>query len=80
MVDHVDPDVPEEELTPKDNQLPWYKQTELRKLYFMMPFLFLASSTLGFDGSLLNGLQTMDTWQACESVLAIRRVALDTLG
>ncbi|KAM0273540.1 hypothetical protein ACHAQH_008289 [Verticillium albo-atrum] len=63
MVDHVDPDMPEEDLTPRENPLPWYKQTELRKLYFMMPFLFLASSTLGFDGSLLNGLQTMDTWQ-----------------
>ena len=23
--------------------------------------------TLGYDGSLLNGLQTMPTWQECES-------------
>lgn len=46
--------------------IPWYKQTELRKLYLLMPFLFLGSTTLGYDGSVLNGLQTMDTWQNCE--------------
>lgn len=44
---------------------PWYKQPELRKLYFMMPFLFLGSTTLGYDGSLLNGLQTMPAWKEC---------------
>ncbi|KAH4801924.1 hypothetical protein HBH61_188250 [Parastagonospora nodorum] len=42
---------------------PWYKQPELRKLYLMMPFLFLGSTTLGYDGSLLNGLQTMPAWK-----------------
>lgn len=50
---------------PKANPAPWYKQTELRKLYVFLGFLFLASSTLGYDGSLLNGLQTMSTWQLC---------------
>jgi hypothetical protein len=44
----------------------WWKQRNLRKLYLMLPFLFLGSTTLGYDGSLLNGLQTMDSWQACE--------------
>ncbi|KAH7370173.1 general substrate transporter [Rhexocercosporidium sp. MPI-PUGE-AT-0058] len=43
--------------------IPWYRQTELRKLYILMPFLFLGSTTLGYDGSVLNGLQTMNTWQ-----------------
>jgi hypothetical protein len=52
--------------TPKENPAPWYKQTELRKLYICLGFLFLASSTLGYDGSLLNGLQTMNTWQMCK--------------
>ncbi|KAL3419463.1 hexose transporter protein [Phlyctema vagabunda] len=46
-----------------ESGLPWWKQPYLRTLYFMMPFLFLGSTTLGYDGSLLNGLQTMDTWQ-----------------
>ena len=50
---------------PAEDQRPWYKQSELRKLYLMMPFLFLGSTTLGYDGSLLNGLQTMPAWQAC---------------
>ncbi|KAF2677190.1 general substrate transporter [Lentithecium fluviatile CBS 122367] len=44
---------------------PWYQQPELRKLYMMMPFLFLGSTTLGYDGSLLNGLQTMPAWKSC---------------
>ncbi|KAH7401262.1 general substrate transporter [Pyrenochaeta sp. MPI-SDFR-AT-0127] len=46
-----------------EDERPWYQQPELRKLYLMMPFLFLGSTTLGYDGSLLNGLQTMPTWQ-----------------
>lgn len=53
------------ESTPEANPEPWYKQSELRKLYVSIGFLFLASSTLGYDGSLLNGLQTMNTWQTC---------------
>ncbi len=44
----------------------WWKQPYLRQLYFMMPLLFLGSTTLGYDGSLLNGLQTMDSWQDCK--------------
>ncbi|KAF3034161.1 hypothetical protein E8E12_004986 [Didymella heteroderae] len=47
-----------------EDRRPWYKQPELRKLYLMMPFLFLGSTTLGYDGSLLNGLQTIPAWQA----------------
>ncbi|KEZ42102.1 hypothetical protein SAPIO_CDS6339 [Scedosporium apiospermum] len=41
----------------------WWKHAGLRKLYCMMPILFLASTTTGYDGSLLNGLQTMEPWQ-----------------
>ncbi|KAL4942374.1 hypothetical protein BDV06DRAFT_235466 [Aspergillus oleicola] len=44
--------------------LPWYQQPKLRQLYLMMIILFLASTSLGYDASLLNGLQTMDTWAA----------------
>ncbi|EAT91637.2 hypothetical protein SNOG_00142 [Parastagonospora nodorum SN15] len=50
---------------------PWYKQPELRKLYLMMPFLFLGSTTLGYDGSLLNGLQTMPAWKECFGGFAV---------
>jgi hypothetical protein len=48
------------------SELSWWKQPVLRRLYLMMPFLFLGSTTLGYDGSLLNGLQTMDSWQNCK--------------
>lgn len=41
----------------------WYKDAGLRKLYFMMPILMLCATVNGYDGSLLNGLQTMQTWQ-----------------
>jgi len=46
-------------------QVTWYKDSGLRKLYMMMPVFFLGSTTTGYDGSLLNGLQTMVPWQTC---------------
>ncbi|KAK5676105.1 hypothetical protein LTS10_011395 [Elasticomyces elasticus] len=42
----------------------WWKSPGLRTLYLMMPILFLGSTINGYDGSLLNGLQTMPAWQA----------------
>jgi hypothetical protein len=50
---------------PTATEVPWWKQPLLRQLYFMMTFLFLGSTTLGYDGSVLNGLQTMTSWQDC---------------
>jgi hypothetical protein len=47
-------------------QVTWWKHRGLRKLYPMMPILFLGSTINGYDGSLLNGLQTMAPWQDCE--------------
>lgn len=61
-IDHVD-HLGEQ---PASNPLPWFKQQELRKLYGMTVFLFLASTTLGYDGSLLNGMQTMESWRNCK--------------
>lgn len=43
----------------------WWRHSGLRKLYAMMPILFLGSTLTGYDGSLLNGLQTMVPWQDC---------------
>lgn len=57
----------EEDHVPQGSTLPFWKQTELRKLYLMMVFLFMGSTTLGYDSSLLNGLQTMDSWQECKA-------------
>lgn len=50
-------------------EVTWWKHPGLRKLYLMMPVLFLGSTINGYDGSLLNGLQTMEPWQACKSFL-----------
>jgi hypothetical protein len=44
----------------------WWKHPGLRRLYIMMPVLFLGSTVNGYDGSLLNGLQTMVPWQECK--------------
>ena len=52
----MDPmDVPAMEIPDKT----WYKDPGLRKLYVMMPILFLGATNNGYYGSLLNGLQTM---------------------
>ncbi|KAK2026937.1 general substrate transporter [Colletotrichum zoysiae] len=48
---------------PEATTASWYRQIQLRKLYFKMVFLFLGATTLGYDASLLNGLQTMPSWQ-----------------
>lgn len=42
----------------------WWKSPGLRRLYLMMPILFLGATVNGYDGSLLNGLQTMDQWSS----------------
>lgn len=47
------------------NHLPWWRQPGLRQLYLMMPILWFGSTTLGYDGSMLNGLQSMPSWQQC---------------
>jgi hypothetical protein len=59
-VAHLDLVVPE---------VTWWKNPGLRKLYVMMPIFFLGSTLTGYDGSLLNGLQTMNPWQQCEEMI-----------
>lgn len=43
----------------------WYKDPGLRKLYALLATVILVSATNGFDGSMMNGLQTVDNWQNC---------------
>ncbi|KAI9737344.1 MAG: hypothetical protein M1834_009498 [Cirrosporium novae-zelandiae] len=45
-------------------EVTWWKDPGLRTLYLMMPILFLGSTMQGYDGSLLNGLQSSDQWQS----------------
>lgn len=63
IAEHVDN---REKLRIDDDDVHWWKQPGLRRLYLLMPFLFLGSTTLGYDGSLLNGLQAMPSWKSCE--------------
>jgi hypothetical protein len=51
-----------------EHELLWYKQSELRTLYFKIPFLFAGSTTSGYDGSLLTRLQTMPAWKECRAL------------
>lgn len=41
----------------------WYKHACLRKLYFLISVVWLSAATGGFDGSMMNGLQSLSYWQ-----------------
>ncbi|GME85795.1 unnamed protein product [Ambrosiozyma monospora] len=43
--------------------VPWYKKKHLLLLNFFLLAPLLSSATTGFDGSLMNGLQSLDTWK-----------------
>jgi hypothetical protein len=45
----------------------WYKDPALRKTYIFLSFVILTSATNGYDGSMVNGLQSLDIWQDCKS-------------
>lgn len=46
---------------------PFYKNRNLLNLYLMMiPGCLVPALTLGFDASMMNGLQAVATWQECE--------------
>jgi len=47
-----------------DETVTWWKSPGLRRLYLLFPFLLIGSTVNGYDGSLLNGLQTMSQWQS----------------
>jgi len=44
----------------------WYSDPALRKTYICLMFVVLTSATNGYDGSMINGLQSLDYWQDCE--------------
>lgn len=46
------------------DQVPWYKKPNLRSLYFLLvPVCLGVEWTSGFDSSMMNGIQTVKTWQ-----------------
>ncbi|WPH03829.1 Hypothetical protein R9X50_00671200 [Acrodontium crateriforme] len=41
----------------------WYKDPALRKTYICLMFVVITSATNGYDGSMVNGLQSLSYWQ-----------------
>lgn len=41
----------------------WYTDPSLRRTYFCLMMVVLTSATNGYDGSMMNGLQTLEPWQ-----------------
>lgn len=48
---------------PRFEKVTWYKEPHLRRLYAMSLVLMIASSTTGYDGSLINISQQIQQWQ-----------------
>lgn len=48
----------------------WYKRSNLRTLYFLMCFVILTSATNGYDGSMVNGLLSLEQFKECKYSLA----------
>ncbi|CAN9205417.1 unnamed protein product [Alternaria sp. RS040] len=44
-------------------RVPWWKQANLRRLYIYIVVLILTNTANGFDGSMMNGLQSLSYWQ-----------------
>lgn len=42
---------------------PWWKMRNLRTLYIYIVILILSNTANGFDGSMMNGLQSLSYWQ-----------------
>jgi hypothetical protein len=41
----------------------WYRRANLRKVYIYTIVLILTNTANGFDGSMMNGLQTLKYWR-----------------
>lgn len=44
-------------------RLPWWRRRNMRILYFYIFVLILTNTANGFDGSMMNGLQSLTYWQ-----------------
>ncbi|KAK9473856.1 general substrate transporter [Dipodascopsis tothii] len=51
-----------EDVLPKHNK-PWYKVPSLLKLNLLLLIPIMSSTIVGYDGSMLNGLQSLEDWQ-----------------
>ncbi|KAJ5356210.1 hypothetical protein N7517_010819 [Penicillium concentricum] len=44
-------------------RVPWWKRKNMRTLYIYIVILIMTNTANGFDGSMMNGLQTLSYWQ-----------------
>ncbi|KFY62371.1 hypothetical protein V496_04631 [Pseudogymnoascus sp. VKM F-4515 (FW-2607)] len=44
-------------------RITWWNEPGMRSLYICLGFVVLTSATNGYDGSLMNGLQAMESWR-----------------
>lgn len=50
------------------NTIPWYKDPGRRKLYALLLVALLSSATNGYDGSLMNGVQSITYYEKCSFI------------
>lgn len=65
-IDHVNSPRSHNELQVTDlirEKRPWYKVPHLRKMSFIIFTLTLSSTTNGYDGSIVNCLQSLEKWE-----------------
>ena len=49
-----------------ENVTPWYRDPGRRKLYALLLIALLSSATNGYDGSLMNGVQSIAFYEKCK--------------
>jgi len=64
-----------QEAAPDLSRVSWTKSANMRKLYFYCMVLCVCSATTGYDGSLMNTSQLLDSWQ-----VTMGHPSKDTLG
>ncbi len=53
-----------------EDKVPWYRKPNLRLLYFLLlPTCMGIELTSGFDSQLINALQIVPSWIACEFII-----------
>lgn len=61
-----------QEEAPKFERVDWKKDPGLRKLYWHVFVLSIASATTGYDGMFFNSVQNFDSWKNVSHSLASR--------
>ncbi|KAJ9150542.1 General substrate transporter [Coniochaeta hoffmannii] len=66
---------------PEFQKVTWYKDPGLRRLYLVSVFgLMVASATTGYDGSLLNTVQSMNFWEDYYDQIGVDKTKSNLLG